>query len=55
MENTSFQHGLHNSAILQGVAADAENKFITTTSQTVATAVTVEFLEFQLKLHSNHL
>jgi hypothetical protein len=31
---------LHNSAIHQGVAADAENKFIIITSQTVTTAVT---------------
>jgi hypothetical protein len=51
MEHTPLQHGLHNSAILQGVAVDAENKFITVTSQTVTTAVTVEFSEFQFRLH----
>ena len=55
MENTPFQHGFHNSTILQGVAADAENKFFPITSQTVTTAMTVEFLEFQFRLHLNHL
>jgi len=55
MDNTPFQHGLHNFAIIQGVAADEENKFIMITSQTVTTAVIVEFLEFQFRLHLKYL